>query len=341
VTSDGGATWTWTPITENSTVHNLRPIVPDAHGGDTTVLWFRGTYTSAQSIDAGVVGIVERSGEALAPVSYVDADATNTILASGGPLTTTGPSGSTGALDGLWHRRTGFGNGGSVLTSSETGFENTPMLKTTVDDLEDGTYDLFAYFWSDNDEDWRLMAGLESTNLIDFRRYGSQHAEANQFGAIETVSANNNDLLLFRAYLGRTKVVGGAAIDVFVDDWQSLSGGAIRTWYDGVGYALVSETDPLLFGDYNDDGVVDAADYIVWRKNVGLTVALPNRDTANSGPISAADFNTWRENFGNALPGTGGAQGVSTPEPSVLIPVLLAVAMIAYARCRRSAGHRA
>jgi hypothetical protein len=241
VTVDGGLTWSWTPITENSKIDNLRPIVPDPHGGAPTVMWFRGTYSSAGSIDAAVVGIVDNANQSLGPVTYIDANASNTMYAGGAALTTTGPSGGQGALDNLWHRRTGYGNGGSVLTSSETGFENAPMLKTTINGsaLKDGTYDIFAYFWSNKDEDWRLLAGLDENNLIDFRRYGSQLAEADQFAAIETVSADNNALQLYRAYLGRVDLAGGADINVFIDDWQSISGSAIRTWYDGVGYALV------------------------------------------------------------------------------------------------------
>ena len=65
---------------------------------------------------------------------------------------------------------------------------------------------------------------MESNNLIDFRRFGSQHAEVDQFASIETVSANGNDLLLYRAYLGRTEVISGTDIDVYIDDWQSFTG---------------------------------------------------------------------------------------------------------------------
>ena len=39
---------------------------------------------------------------------------------------------------------------------------------------------------------------------------------------------------------------------------------------------------PDLPGDFNNDGNVDAADYVVWRKN----------------GLSQAEFNTWRANFG-------------------------------------------
>jgi len=43
-TKDGGATWTWTPITQNSTMDNLRPLVPIWKDTRTAVVWMRGTY---------------------------------------------------------------------------------------------------------------------------------------------------------------------------------------------------------------------------------------------------------------------------------------------------------
>lgn len=44
ITGDGGATWTWQPITANSTVDNLRPIVPRWDDPRTVLVWMRGTY---------------------------------------------------------------------------------------------------------------------------------------------------------------------------------------------------------------------------------------------------------------------------------------------------------
>ncbi len=44
-TSDGGATWRWQPITANSTVDNLRPLVPKWKDARTALVWMRGpTY---------------------------------------------------------------------------------------------------------------------------------------------------------------------------------------------------------------------------------------------------------------------------------------------------------
>ncbi|MBN1418031.1 MAG: BNR-4 repeat-containing protein [Planctomycetes bacterium] len=57
-TKDDGATWTWTPITADSSADNLRPIVPVPEDGDTALLWMRGTYTSYTDYDLDIVGIV-------------------------------------------------------------------------------------------------------------------------------------------------------------------------------------------------------------------------------------------------------------------------------------------
>jgi hypothetical protein len=69
-------------------------------------------------------------------------------------------------------------------------------------------------------------------------------------------------------------------------------------------------------GDYNDDGAVNAADYVVWRKYSGTTTMLPN--DPHGGTIGALQFNTWRANFG-AGGGSGAASAV--PEPSTMLLV--------------------
>jgi hypothetical protein len=57
-TCDGGATFTWIPVTQNSTRDNLRPIVPKWDANHTALLWWRGTYSTAQQYNAAVVGIL-------------------------------------------------------------------------------------------------------------------------------------------------------------------------------------------------------------------------------------------------------------------------------------------
>jgi hypothetical protein len=72
-------------------------------------------------------------------------------------------------------------------------------------------------------------------------------------------------------------------------------------------------------GDYNDDGVVDAADYVVWRKNDGTQDA----------------YNIWREHFGETASsgaGAGSPSSTSVPEPASLAVLLAAMLPIRYRR---------
>jgi len=83
-------------------------------------------------------------------------------------------------------------------------------------------------------------------------------------------------------------------------------------------------------GDYNNDGAVNAADYVVWRKNIGAS-SLIHRDPENSGPVGVADYLSWRENFGRATSGAGAV--TSIPEPGTCLP--FAIAFVAWICCHR------
>jgi hypothetical protein len=72
-------------------------------------------------------------------------------------------------------------------------------------------------------------------------------------------------------------------------------------------------------GDYNNNGTVDAADYVVWR-NAGPADTLPNDTTP--GTVNGADYDLWKSRFG-ATSGSGSLAGSAVPEPSTVF--LLAV----------------
>ena len=64
---------------------------------------------------------------------------------------------------------------------------------------------------------------------------------------------------------------------------------------------------PVLPGDYNGDGSVDAADYVVWRETLGqLGENLP-ADGDGSREIDIGDLAVWKANFGHVQP-SGGVQ---------------------------------
>ena len=93
----------------------------------------------------------------------------------------------------------------------------------------------------------------------------------------------------------------------------------------------------VLAGDYNNNGVVDAGDYAVWRKNQGTTRVLPNDPIG--GTIGTGQFNQWRSQFGKT-PGTGTSLDLvdlssNVPEPTTLALVIFATAALAFHRRQR------
>lgn len=92
-----------------------------------------------------------------------------------------------------------------------------------------------------------------------------------------------------------------------------------------------------LLGDYNEDGVVDAADYTVWRNTRGQTGAGLVADGNGNGIVDAADLNTWRANFGQSDGNGAGTSIAAVPEPSTFALAALMLAVIGHvASCRRS-----
>jgi hypothetical protein len=88
---------------------------------------------------------------------------------------------------------------------------------------------------------------------------------------------------------------------------------------------------PRLPGDYNANGAVDAADYIVWRRTFGQTGIRPAADGTGpaglpDGMIDRLDYEFWRANFGDAL---GGVASLSVPEPSILRTLLVTFSIAA------------
>ncbi len=63
VTTDTGASWTWSAVTSNSRLDNIRPIVPAWDNDRTALLWLRGTYRTYVNYDLDVVGLILEKSE--------------------------------------------------------------------------------------------------------------------------------------------------------------------------------------------------------------------------------------------------------------------------------------
>ena len=89
-----------------------------------------------------------------------------------------------------------------------------------------------------------------------------------------------------------------------------------------VATALLQDGQP---GDFNQDGRVDAADYVVWRNGLGTT-------------FTQSDYAVWRAHFGET---TTSAAMLSTQQTVAAVPeptawTILAAAMLVISTCNRS-----
>jgi formylglycine-generating enzyme required for sulfatase activity len=113
---------------------------------------------------------------------------------------------------------------------------------------------------------------------------------------------------------------------VFEDSFRRTRGGSWVIWIDYLharvwsapaptveddttGFRVATISEPEDLGDYNRDGSIDAADYVMWRKNDGT-------------PTS---YQLWRQNFGSSL-GTGSVLRTPVPEPAARL--LLSIAAV-------------
>lgn len=130
------------------------------------------------------------------------------------------------------------------------------------------------------------------------------------------------------------KLVDGVATNVAnrTDELfpSGYSGGLVAIGQDGLGemyvvslfnrnvYRIVADALP---GDFNDDGNVDAADYTVWRDQVGQSSDTLANDI-DGGLVGQAQYDRWVANYGQTTSATA-----TVPEPASLLAALLAISL--------------
>jgi hypothetical protein len=93
----------------------------------------------------------------------------------------------------------------------------------------------------------------------------------------------------------------------------------------GTSYAILWTPGGVGPGDYNRNGVVDAADYTVWRDEVGNVVPPCSGADANcNGFVENSEYQVWKNNFGNHA-GSGSLGTSTVPEPTSIVLAGLAI----------------
>jgi hypothetical protein len=231
--------------------------------------------------------------------------------------------------------------------------------------LEEGAVDEYSYFdaaWIGGSYDVYIDNGEPVINDVDFFTF--------------------TGLTPGMSFAARTSDPDGSEIDTFLGWFNSLGeliefddddGGDLSSLIEGVvpdggeltfavtgccdeefvgqhfksgAYGLELELNPgSSIGDYNGNGIVDAADYTVWRNHFGESFSLTNESPAASTPgeVDEEDYAFWKSHFG-AIAGAGSGATIpsaafaaggspTVPEPTSLTLVILGLPLL---DCRRS-----
>jgi hypothetical protein len=83
---------------------------------------------------------------------------------------------------------------------------------------------------------------------------------------------------------------------------------------------------PALAGDYNANGIVDTADYVLWRKLLDQAGPGLVADGDDNNVVNSADYDLWRANYGRSIE-VGPASAAAVPEPAAAWLVCIAAAI--------------
>ncbi len=205
----------------------------------------------------------------------------------------------------------------------------------TFDYDNDGDLDLFIVNNAGQPVLYRNDGG-NSNDWLRIKTVGTQ-SNADGIGAQITVvpdAAAPGDFLYHEVtagsnFLGQNERIAHFGLGEFegtVDrvtiEWPAS--GIVQVLEDVAANSLLTAREPVLglAGDFNTDGMVDAADYNLWQDNLGLDAAVLGGNGSGAATVVEADYLLWKGQFGQSV--ASGSEANRVPEPSGLLLVLLA-----------------
>ena len=104
-------------------------------------------------------------------------------------------------------------------------------------------------------------------------------------------------------------------------------------------YAALLQTEPISGqngADFNDDGVVNGGDFLVWQRGLGKIAQTDGAhgDANGDGTVDRRDLAIWQSAYATTASAVAGASRV--PEPSSVVLVTLALCAAGSTRRQRS-----
>jgi hypothetical protein len=195
--------------------------------------------------------------------------------------------------------------------------------------------------------DWQEAQKLFASDGSPADRFGSSVALGEGTAIVGAYQDSNGGSAVGSAYFFKQNSLGSwhqsaklLASDAAASDAMGFSvaaGGGIglvgaplsNTGAIDAGAAYLFNAPAGISGDYNQDGTVNAADFVVWRDTAGQTGDNLAADGNGDGIVNEADNTLWRANFGLSAPANPATfQGAAVPELGTIMLLELAVLLL-------------
>jgi hypothetical protein len=156
-----------------------------------------------------------------------------------------------------------------------------------------------------------------ANNLIRRHNAGASISISSADPLLDTLASNGGPTLTHALPTNSPAIDLGSNSLSLANDQRGTTYARVSGGIADIGaFELQTVAAPELPGDYNGNHGVDAADYVLWRKNLGAEVPqYSGADGNGSSKIDDADYGVWRAHFG--APASGSS--VTAPSQANLV----------------------
>ncbi len=315
-TFNGWREWTWDISFFNPSASGNVTITDPTFAADELVIYVGANYYSGNTLGQGGPGgrgysITGGGGFTSAEISVINSIDNNFIQS----IDTRGET-------------TGFANWGGAVSfdiDSNWNYDHTVSPSSGQNDLYSvALHEMAHVFGLGGSDEWNAF--------VNNGEFIGQNVR-DEYGGDAPLSTNTDHF----AENTMSRVFGGTETqEALMDPNITVGTRKLLTALDAaalsdLGWDVVEPAIPTLAGDYNDDGIVNAADFTVYRDTWNSTTEL-EADGSGNGVVDLADYTVWVNAYGDTSSSSSAASAV--PEPTSLLLSTLAVAgLLAGTRC--------